>query len=114
MYCKFMAKAVSDIYLGKRKESELIAHYTRITPHYMTATKAFHLLGEISSEEPGLCRVYAEDDDNFYGVYVTGFGFFDVRFPKSTTKTLTEKEKGEVNDEVIAINDIPSLIIKVS
>lgn len=56
------------------------------------ATKAIHQLGDISSDWDDLCFVYAEDDDNWYGKWVTGFGFFDVKFPKATTRDLTEQE----------------------
>lgn len=59
---------------------------------YKMATTAIHQLGDISSEEEDLCFVYAEDEDNWYGQWVTGLGFFDVRFPKSTTRDLTEQE----------------------
>ena len=37
------------------------------------ATKAFHLLGEISQPEPNLCHVYDQDENNWYGVWVDGF-----------------------------------------
>ena len=65
---------------------------------YMIATKAFHKLGEISRSEPDLCVISKEDADNYYGSWVTGFGFIEVRFPKKTTRALTaedvEKYKG--------------------
>jgi len=59
---------------------------------HMMATKAFHKLGDISRDEPDLCYVYDADDDNFYGMWVTGLGFFDVMFPKDTTRELTKEE----------------------
>jgi len=59
---------------------------------YKMATTAIHQLGDISSDVEDLCFVYAEDDDNWYGQWATGIGFFDVKFPKATTRDLTEKE----------------------
>ena len=33
-----------------------------------------------------------EDDDNYYGRWLTGFGFFNVQFPKATSRELTDEE----------------------
>lgn len=60
---------------------------------YMMATKAIHQLGDISSDEPDLCYIEAEDGENYIGRWATGFGFVGVRFPKSTTRELTEEER---------------------
>lgn len=49
---------------------------------YMKATIAVHKMGDISRDEEDYCFVYAEDDDNYYGNWCEGYGFFDVRFPK--------------------------------
>lgn len=80
---------------------------------YYMATKAFHLLGDISSETPDLCLIYREDKDNYYGNWVTGFGFVDVRFPKETTRELTATEIIEFSKMSYFIGDqlflIPSL-----
>jgi len=61
---------------------------------YMMATKAFAKLGEISSKEPQLCVIYGEDGENYIGNWVGGH-CVDVKFPKSTTRELTEKEAEE-------------------
>ena len=61
-------------------------------PKYMMATTAIHKLGDISSEEPDICSVVDEDEDNYIGSWVTGFGFFNVKFPKSSTRELTSVE----------------------
>lgn len=58
----------------------------------MKATAAFHKLGDISREDEDFCWVYAEDEENFYGNWLTGYGFFDVKSPKKTTRSLTEEE----------------------
>ena len=64
----------------------------RVFEKYKIATTAIHQLGDISSDDEDICFVYAEDEENWYGQWVTGLGFFDVSFPKSTTRDLTEKE----------------------
>lgn len=61
-------------------------------PQYMMATKAFHQLGEISSEEPDICIINEEDEDHYIGSWVFGLGFFGVKFPKETTHHLTEAD----------------------
>ena len=66
-----------------------------MTQKYMMATTAIHQLGDISSETPDLCRVYDEDEENYIGAWVAGLGFFNVKFPKSTTRELTEEEHKE-------------------
>lgn len=74
----------------------------------MKATKAIHQLGDISRDVPEWCSIIEEDDENFYGVWVEGFGFYDVKFPKETTKPLTEEECKEFANlhYVLAGNDL--------
>lgn len=64
----------------------------------MFATKAMHLLGDISRDTPNYALVTGEDGDNYIGNWMEGFGFANVRFPKSTTRALTEDEQ-KVCDE---------------
>lgn len=59
----------------------------------MMATKAFHQLGDISRDEPDLVVVFSEDDTHYIGRWVEGFGFQNVRFPKTTTRELTVEER---------------------
>ena len=59
---------------------------------YKLATKAFHGLGDISNDTPDICSVCKEDEENFYGAWVYGIGFIDVRFPKATTRDLNPEE----------------------
>lgn len=77
------------------------------------ATKANHKLGDISSDEPDLCHVYDEDEENYYGMWVTGFGFFDVEFPKATTRDLTKEEIDYYNSRSIQINNQPAVPLSV-
>ena len=64
----------------------------KIPQNYKMATTAIHMLGDISRETADICIVSYEDDDNYYGNWVTGFGFVDVKFPKATTRDLNKKE----------------------
>jgi hypothetical protein len=65
---------------------------------YMMATRAFHKLGDLSSDGPDLCRIYGDTREDFshvgyyVGSWVTGYGFFNVLFPKETTRPLTDEE----------------------
>lgn len=74
-----------------------------MTPKYMMATTAIHQLGDISSDEPDLCIVNDEDADNYIGNWVTGLGFFGVKFPKVTTRDLTPDEIATYNGRQLAI-----------
>jgi len=69
------------------------------------ATTAIHKLGDISRETPDICIITHEDDENYYGNWVTGFGFVDVQFPKSTTRDLTPEEISEYHGNPMMIGD---------
>lgn len=55
-------------------------------------TKAYHKLGDISRDEPDYFYYQAADDENYYGQWLTGFGYINVRFPKNTVREMTEEE----------------------
>lgn len=65
---------------------------TKIERMHMLATTAIHQLGDISRDVEDLCAVTEEDEENYYGMWCTGIGFFNVRFPKETTRRLTKEE----------------------
>lgn len=56
-------------------------------------TTATHKLGDISRPNGDFFRVEGEDGDDYVGQWMTGFGFVDVRFPKSTTRPITDAER---------------------
>ena len=74
---------------------------------HMMATKAFHLMGNLSRDEFDLCFIYSETNDFFVGSWVCGFGFFDVLFPKETTRELTADEIEKYNGQNMAISNTP-------
>ena len=60
---------------------------------YMMATKACHLLGDISRDVEDVCIVDYEDDEYYYGEWLRKFVcMVHVQFPKSSTRDLTGKE----------------------
>ena len=59
---------------------------------YAMGKEAHHLLGEISREKWDLISIDQEDEDNYYGSWVYGYGFIDIRFPKKSIKALNKKE----------------------
>ena len=79
---------------------------------FMMATKALHKLGDISRNPADLCVIDRENKENFIGNWVTGYGFIDVKFPKKTTRKLTEEEKEKYNGTQIAIGSDISQTIK--
>ena len=72
---------------------------------YMMATVAHHQLGDISSGQPTLCDIDSEDEENYIGNWVDGFGFMEVRFPKVTTRELTDNEKSYHNGRVLMMGN---------
>lgn len=78
---------------------------------YMMATEAYLKSGNISRDEPDLCYIYGEDENNFIGKWIEGFGFFDVKFPKKTTRPLTEEEISRFSGGTLSINNDPSFCI---
>lgn len=86
---------------------------------YMMATKAIHNLGDISREKPSLCLIHSEDEENYIGHWMEGMGFIDVKFPKDSTRELTDDEKkkfliiggGVVNDVVDATQEESPIIV---
>ena len=82
-------------------------------PKYMMATKAFAKLGDISREKPDLCCVHEDDGNNYIGNWVTGLGFFNVKFPHDTTRDLTTSEIRKYNKLYVQINNQPPIKLKV-
>lgn len=67
------------------------------------ATVAYHKLGDISRNEPDYCVIQSEDELNYYGHWLEGFGFIDVRFPKGTTRIASDDLKKKVDSIRIVI-----------
>lgn len=63
-----------------------------VADRFLMATHAFHQTGDISRDRPDLARITGEDEHDFIGQWVEGFGLINVRFPKGTTRELTPAE----------------------
>ncbi len=73
---------------------------------YMIGTKAYHQLGELSRGEDLFVAQY-ETDEYFIGMWITGFGYFNVCFPKETSRELTNEEVKEWSKKYIQIGSQP-------
>lgn len=91
-----------------------IEKMVEIEPRYMMGTNAFHQLGDISSDNFDLFVASNETTDNWIGSWVTGFGFFNVVFPKSTSRDLTSEEIEKYNKTYIRINNQPAVKLNIS
>lgn len=87
--------------------------YERTMEKDMMATKATHKLGDISRDEEDIAFIYAEDGEFWIGQWWTGFGFFDVKFPKATTRELTEEEVNFYEGRALRIGSGPAIPQKV-
>lgn len=80
---------------------------------YMMATAAYHQLDDISCDTPNLCEIDSEDEENYIGNWVEGFGFVEVRFPKTTTRELTDNEKNYHNGRTLMMGTQLAGLIKI-
>lgn len=79
---------------------------------YMMATRAETSRGtDISRDEPSLAIVYGETERGYTGEWVTGLGFVNVRFPKDTTRGLTEAEKDRYRGKLIEVGGMTRPIL---
>jgi len=102
---------ISDVKLecsDHTEDNKIMFSFTRKNYGYMMATHAFHLLGDISSGEPDLCSIYGETKGYYIGSWITGYGFFNVMFPKSTTRPLNDDEVDYWSGRHVAIGSQPS------
>jgi hypothetical protein len=75
---------------------------------YKIATACVYKHGDTFKGSDDLCYVYNEDEENWYGCWVEGFGFFDVAFPKATTRNLTQEELDHYKGVKVRLSDHPA------
>lgn len=80
---------------------------------HMIATTATHLMGDLSRKHADLCIITSDDGENWIGYWATGFRFMDVKFPKATTRELTDEEKEKYRSFGISINSQQPIDIKI-
>ena len=96
----------------ERLSSKEIDKLPEIDKH-MIATTGIHMLGDISRDEGDLCRVSHESETDYYGMWITGMGYFNVRFPKKSTRELTEEEIEKYNKMYVQLASNPPMKLKV-
>lgn len=64
----------------------------KIVPKIMMGTKAYHQLGDISRDDYEGFSTNEETDEYWIGAWREGYGFFNVLFPKATSRELTQEE----------------------
>lgn len=92
---------------------EQVNNMTKLDGKYLMGTKAFHQLGDISRDEPDLFCASGETDYYYIGMWVTGFGFFNVCFPKETSRELTEEDIEKYNKQYVQIGSQPPIKLNV-
>src|SRR4051812_48043412 len=75
---------------------------------YLMGTTAYALLGDITRDKEDIFSAYDETDDYYIGSWVTGFGFFDVLFPKATSRHLTDEEKETYSKKYVQVASHPA------
>lgn len=90
----------------------------QIEGKFMIATEAKHKMGDLSRNlehlsMENLCYVSKETDEFLIGNWLTGFGYFDVMFPKETTRVLTQEEIDYFNGKYIQLASFPPQKLKV-
>ena len=101
-------------------EQDKSGHIVHSFDVFMMATIAYHGKEDLSRASPGLCRIYAEDNDFFYGQWGESSQLFDVGFPKQTTRPLKNHERAYFSatrpemltistGKVVTFEPIPSL-----
>ena len=62
-------------------------------PKVMIGTIGYHQLGQLGGDDvEDWFYAVSETQDYWIGNWITGFGFFNILFPKDTSRGLTQKE----------------------
>ena len=99
---------MEEIKLSRELVREILATKSEIEPKYQMATIAYHQLGNISNDTPDLCSVNAETEEYYVGSWIYGLGFFNVLFPKITTRDLTEEDHEKFDNTYVRISSQPA------
>lgn len=72
---------------------------------------AIHKLGNISREDDEYINVKREDENYYYGMFLEGYGFYDVKFNKKDCRPINKEEFMERNGMVMQMNKLYSRIL---
>jgi len=100
--------------IQEQEQKAEVSKMAKIKPKYLMGTKAFHQLGDISRDEYDLFSATGETEKYWVGRWIFGFGFFNVLFPKETSRELTQEEIEKYNKTYVQINSQPPVKLNVS
>ena len=100
--------------MNTQEQKAEVSKMVEIEPKYLMGTKAYHQLGDISRDEYDLFSATGETEKYWVGMWTTGFGFFNVLFPKETSRELTQKEIKKYNNTYVQIGSQPPIKLDVS
>ena len=99
--------------MTEKQQKIEISKMIKIEPKYLMGTKAYHKLGDISSDKYDLFSASGETDKFWIGMWTTGFGFINVLFPKETSRELTNDEVEKYNKMFIQVGSQPPIKLNI-
>lgn len=84
------------------------------TERYMMATRAIHKLGDLSREPANLALITGEEEHHWIGSWVEGYGYIGVRFPKTTTRPLTDAEIMLYDGHLVEVAGHDNYVIRIA
>lgn len=100
--------------MNAQEHKSEVSKLVKIEPRDLMGTKAYHQLGDISRDEYDLFYATGETQNYWVGMWVEGFGYFNVLFPKETSRELTKDEIEKYNNTYVQINSQPPIKLGVS
>jgi hypothetical protein len=87
---KFLPNETAEQYAQRYREG-----WSKHRECLFMGTTAMHKLGDLSRDNPDYFIIDEEGEhteDYYVGSWVTGFGFVNVKFPKTTSRPVTDEE----------------------
>ena len=100
--------------MNAQEHKSEVSKMVKIEPRDLMGTKAYHQLGDISRDEYDLFYATGETEKYWVGMWIEGFGYFNVLFPKETSRELTKDEIEKYNNTYVQINSQPPIKLGVS
>jgi hypothetical protein len=89
--------------MNAQEHKSEVSKMVKIEPRDLMGTKAYHQLGDISRDEYDLFYATGETEKYWVGMWIEGFGYFNVLFPKETSRELTKDEIEKYNNTYVQI-----------
>ena len=100
--------------MNAQEHKSEVSKMVKIESRDLMGTKAYHQLGDISRDEYDLFYATGETEKYWVGMWIEGFGYFNVLFPKETSRELTKDEIEKYNNTYVQINSQPPIKLEVS